>query len=232
MKFFLLILLIIVFSLPLYSADLITIKEVSGKVEIKEPGGNWVKALKGSTIPQGSLISTGFKSSAELDLSGSSTVYVKQLTRMAVDKLAITGKNVDTKLNLKLGRIRADVKTSKGLRHDFTLRTPVSTAAVRGTVFEGGANGDLDVENGKVQQRNRIGQKTTVAGGNSSSVSGGGYNPPATAAQTISNTFNTITVPDTPDDTPAPVTVPPPPSSTPEPGSVTVNWGPYPSAVE
>ena len=222
MKYFLLILLIIVFSSPLYAADLITITEVNGKVEIREPGGNWAKAEKGRTISRGSLISTGFKSSAELDLSGSSTIFIKQLTRMSVDELVVSGNNVNTKLNLKLGRIKADVKTSKGLKHDFTLMTPVSTAAVRGTVFEGSAKGDIDVEKGKIQQKNKIGQKTLVSGGNSSSVSGNGYAPPATAAETVNESFTVET--STQLDNSVPDSPPPPSASESKPGSVTVEW--------
>ena len=216
------VLFIIVLASPIYSADLITIEKVNGKVEIREPGGSWEKAVQGSTIPQGTIISTGFKSSAELDLSGSSTIYVKPLTRMAVDELATTGNKVNTKLNLRLGRIKADVKTSKGLRHDFTLRTPVSTAAVRGTVFEAGANGNLDVESGKIQQKNKIGQKTTVPGGNSSSVSGGGYSPPATPEETVSQDFSVDTSTQVNNTVPA---LPPVENSTiPDPGTVTVEW--------
>ena len=220
MKYIFLLFVIIFFISPLYSADLITLKAVSGKVEIKEPGGAWSSAFSGREIPPGSLISTGFKSSAELDLSRSSTVYVKQLTRMAVDKLLITGKKVDTELNLKLGRIRANVKTSEGLKHNFTLRTPVSTAAVRGTVFEGGANGDLAVETGQMRQTNKIGQSTTVSGGNSSSVSGGGYSPPATAAETTAETF-TVETSTQPEDT---VPIAPPQTTEPENGTVTLDW--------
>ncbi len=134
----------------------------------------------------------------------------------------LAGKKVNTKLNLKLGRIKADVKTSKGMKHDFTLRTPVSTAAVRGTVFEGGANGDLDVERGKVQQRNRIGQSTTVSGGNSSTVGGTGFTPPATAAETAAGAFNVVTSTQ-PDDTVPPV-LPPQTDPLPGAGSVTVDW--------
>lgn len=92
MKYFILILLIIVFITPLYSANLITVTEVKGKVELKEPGESWKLLSEGSTVPQGSLISTGFRSSVELDLGGSSTVFVKQLTRMSVDQLSVTGK--------------------------------------------------------------------------------------------------------------------------------------------
>ncbi len=225
MKYFLLILLIIVFSSPLYSADLITITKVKGKVEIKEPGRNWVTAVNGNTIPQGSVISTGFKSSAELDLSGSSTIFIKPLTRMSVDELVISGDTVNTRLNLKLGRIKANVKTSTGLRHDFTLMTPVSTAAVRGTVFEGSAKGDIDVEKGKIQQKNKIGQKTLVSGGNSSSVSGSGYASPATAVETVNETFTVETstqINNTNPDIP-PINT----STTQDPGTVTVDWETY-----
>ena len=219
MRYPLLILVLIVFLTPLYSADLITIKEVKGKVEVKGPGGSWVKASEGNVIPEGSLISTGFKSYAEVDLGGTSTIYIKQLTRMAVDKLATSGNNVDTKLNLRLGRIKADVKTSTGLKHDFTLRTPVSTAAVRGTVFESSVR-KLEVQTGRIRYTNKIGQNTTVGGGSSSSVAGTGYTPPLTAVETVTETFTveTSTQPET--EVPA-IIVPPPAPTT---GIIYVTW--------
>ena len=217
MKYILLILVIIIAS-PLYSADLITVKTANGKVEIKEPGKAWAAAEEGKVVPEGSVISTGFKSHAELDLSGSSTVFIKQLTRMSVDKLVISGNKVNTKLNLKLGRIKADVKTSSGLKHDFTLKTPVSTAAVRGTVFESSVR-KLEVVTGRISFTNKIGQKTTVSGGESSSVSGTGFTAPATAVETAIASFEveTSTQPDA--DIP-PIIIPPPPTT----GTVHVAW--------
>lgn len=74
----------------------------------------------------------------------------------------------------------AEVKTSKGLKHDFTLRTPVSTAAVKGTVFKSSASGDLEVETGKIKHSNKIGQSVSIRGGASSSIKGNGYKPPET----------------------------------------------------
>ena len=224
MKYTLLILFIIVSASPLFSTDLITIAQVTGKVEIKEPGGNWIKASEGKIIPKGSVISTGFKSSAELDLSGSSTIYVKPLTRIAVNELVITGNKVNTKLNLRLGRIKADVKTSKGLKHDFTLKTPVSTAAVRGTIFEAGSNGNLSVITGKIQQSNKIGQKTTVPGGNSSTVSGSGYSAPATSGETLTGDFAVNTSTQQESDLPE-ITIPPKPTN--QTGTITVSWNLY-----
>lgn len=183
MKYILIILAIIVFISPLYAAENITIKALNGRVEIKEPGNTWSKAFEGREIPAGSVISTGFKSQAELDLNGSSTIFIKQLTRVSVDELAISGKKVNTKLNLRLGRIKADVKTSTGLKHNFTLRTPVSTAAVRGTVFESSVR-KLEVVTGRMKLTNKVGQGTTVDGGSSSSVEGNGYTAPVPPAVT------------------------------------------------
>ena len=218
MKYIFLLFVIIFFISPLYSADLITLKAVSGKVEIKEPGGAWSRAFSGREIPPGSVISTGFKSSAELDLSGSSTVYVKPLTRMAVDKLVISGKNVDTSLNLKLGRIRANVKTAEGLKHNFTLKTPVSTAAVRGTIFESTVR-KLEVVTGRISYSNNIGQKTTVGGGGTSSVEKTGFTPPATVVETVVETF-TVETSTQPDEEVPEIFVPPPPTT----GTVIVPW--------
>ena len=225
MKYLLLFFLTIFIS-PLFSADLITVLSTQGKVEIKQPGESWSKAVEGQTIPEGSVISTGFKSSAELDLSGSSTVYIKQLTRMGVDKLAISGKQVNTKLNLKLGRIKADVKTSKGLRHNFTLKTPVSTAAVRGTVFESSVR-KLEVVTGRISFTNKIGQKTTVDGGGSSSVGGTGFTPPATTAEIVTESFtvNPSTQPE--GDIPEIIVLPAPTT-----GTVTLNWFVDPAVLE
>lgn len=121
----------------------------------------------------------------ELD---SSEIIIKQLTRMSIDKLLRKNNTVKTNLNLKLGRIKADVKTSKGLRHDFTIRTPVSTAAVRGTKFDAGV-GTLEVESGTITYTNKLGQKVTLKEGNKSSVSGGGYKAPEDAASSTLSEF-------------------------------------------
>jgi FecR protein len=218
MKYILIILLIIVFISPVFSAELVTVKTLNGRVEVKEPGGTWSKAFEGKEIPAGTLISTGFKSQAELDLSGSSTIFIKQLTRISVDELKISGKQVNTKLNLRLGRIKANVKTSQGLKHDFTLRTPVSTAAVRGTVFESSVR-KLEVVTGRMKLTNKIGQSTTVGGGSSSSVSGTGYTAPATVIETIIGDFTVET--STQPDAEVPAIVVP---SAPTTGTIYVTW--------
>ena len=191
MKYFFLFLVICISTSSLFPADLIKIMDITGKVEVKEPGKNWEKAFSGSYIPEGTIVSTGFRSETKLDLGNSSIILIKQLTRMSVDKLVIKKEKVSTKLNLKLGRIKAEVKTSERLKHDFKLITPVSTAAVKGTVFEASAHGNLEVKTGKIKFTNKIGQGTSVRGGNSSKVKGKGYNSPEPENEANNEDFTT-----------------------------------------
>ncbi len=182
--FILLILLPVFYS---FSADVPTVKQIQGKVEIKNSQSGWVKAEKGMKISPGALISTGFKSDAVIELDNSE-IYIKQLTRMSIENLSRKQNTVNTELNLRLGRIKADVKSSKGLKHDFTVRTPVSTAAVRGTVFNSGLR-NIIVENGRISYTNRLGQSVTIDGGNSSKIKSKGFDSPQNALETIIDDF-------------------------------------------
>ncbi len=149
------------------------IKDVSGKVEIKAPGGTWKKAAAGMKISKGDYISTGFNSQAVL-LLGESQVIVKQLTRMELEKLVEKEGTLSTGLNLRVGRVRAEVKSTKGLKQNFTLKSPISTAAVRGTSFEyDGRN--LTVYHGSVAFTNPLGQQRLIPAGMESRIQAAGF---------------------------------------------------------
>jgi hypothetical protein len=125
------------------------IREVSGTVETKAPGAAaWRAAAVGQELDTASLISTGFRSTALVRI-GNSTVMVQPLTRLSVEEIA-EGQNGDmVTLNLRTGRIRADVKPPAGRAIEFSVRSPTATASVRGTVFEfDGLH--LNVEEGRV----------------------------------------------------------------------------------
>ena len=183
--FILLILLPVFYS---FSADVPTVKQIQGKVEIKNSQSGWVKAEKGMKVSPGALISTGFRSNAVIELDNSE-LYIKQLTRMSIENLSRKQNTVNTKLNLQLGRIKADVKSAKGLKHDFTVRTPVSTAAVRGTIFNSGLR-NIIVDNGRISYTNRIGQTVTIEGGSSSKIRSRGFDSPQNALETLIADFN------------------------------------------
>jgi len=166
------------------------IKEISGKVEIKQPGKDWVPAEKNQEVSKGAMLSTGFNSFAVLDL-GTSKIQMKPLSRMTLDELMKSEGAVKTAVNLRVGRVRVQVDKSEGLKHDFTVKTPVSTAAVRGTEFDfDGLR--LKVLSGLVAFSNASGQMRFVAGGESSSISGTSA-PASTEAAFLATTSTTIT---------------------------------------
>jgi hypothetical protein len=155
---------------PAFSAQQAVVKEMKGKVELKAPGGSWTPATAGATLSRGTVISTGFNSSAVLDL-GQSVINVRALTRMTLEELVEEKGTVKTELFLDVGRVRADIKSTEGVAHDFKLKSTVSTASVRGTILEG--DGEVWIsEDGTFIVTNNSGQKVTVGKGQKTKVTG------------------------------------------------------------
>lgn len=156
-------------------------KEVKGKVEVKSGTAGWRTLSVGMSLNKGTTISTGFNASAVLDVEGA-VLQVKPLTRMRIDELVKREGTVSTGLYLKVGKVKADIKTSEDLKHDFSLRSSVSTAAVRGTSFEfDGTN--LWVENGTVVLTNLLNQARSFTGGQEGKIES--YTPPPSPEETI-----------------------------------------------
>lgn len=150
------------------------VKEASGKVEILVGQRSWTAATVGMAVPVGATISTGFNSRAVLDL-GNALLTVSPLTRMRLDELIEQEGTVKTDLYLRVGKVRAEVKTAAGLRQDFKLRSPVSTAAVRGTGL--GYDGySVEVYEGNVVYFNLLGQSRSYGAGEGGG--GTGYGTP------------------------------------------------------
>jgi hypothetical protein len=152
------------------------IRQMTGKVELQAaPQQAWVPAKIGIAVPLGTTISTGFNSTAVLDL-GASVVQVNPLTRTRIDELVQKQGVVRTDLFLRVGKVKAEVKSVQGLTQDFKVKSPVSTAAVRGTGFEYDGY-ELYVFEGLVTFSNLIGQSATYAPGEQGSTTG--YDMPA-----------------------------------------------------
>jgi hypothetical protein len=143
-----------------FTQTTVTIKEVSGKVEIQVPGGNWQPAEAGMIISQGTMISTGFGSTAVLELKGA-LVTVNQLARIELTELLEKEGALETKMNLDFGKIDADIFSTEGLEHNFELKSPISTASVRGCSFSFDGF-TLDVTGGTVLYINNLGQVRTI----------------------------------------------------------------------
>ena len=70
------ILLLAALLVPALAQTDATVRSVSGKVEIQPSGGGWTPLAAGDRIAQGSTISTGFRSTAVLEV-GSAVLEVK-----------------------------------------------------------------------------------------------------------------------------------------------------------
>lgn len=151
----------------------VTVGSMSGKVEIRPPGMSWQSASEGMSVPVNSMISTGFASEAMIVMDNAD-ITVKPLTRMTIQDFASSGSTTTTKLFLGAGKIRADVKRSSNLINDFQVRSPVATAAVRGTsfTFDGVT---LEVITGSVDFFGQKGAKVNVSGGGKSEADEEGY---------------------------------------------------------
>jgi hypothetical protein len=112
------------------------IRSVQGTVEVKAPGAAaWQPASAGQELEEATLVSTGFKSSALLEI-GNSTLTVRPLTRLSLKEIRSAAEAERVEIQLSAGRIRADVKPPAGRNVNFTVRAPIATASVRGTVFD------------------------------------------------------------------------------------------------
>lgn len=148
-----------------------TITEVAGKVECKLPGNDWKTAKVGDTLPAGSFISTGFKSTAIIKTE-SATLTVKPVTRLSLEELIKSEGTTKTQMFLMAGRVKAEVTPKEGEKAEFKVKSPTATASVRGTGFEfDGQN--LLVDHGAVQfeSGSGIGIPKMVASGEFSTIS-------------------------------------------------------------
>ncbi len=155
---------------PAFSDVSAEVKSVSGKVEIKVPGGNWTSVSTGMNLSSGTIISTGFNASVVLEVNNA-TINVKQLTRMELSEILEAQGNVSTNLFLNFGKIEADIVPRENIEHNFTIKSPICTAAVRGTtiVME---PVKVDVLAGDVEVSNNLGQTRSIGAGESMTITG------------------------------------------------------------
>jgi hypothetical protein len=163
------VLLLLCLTVGFVSAQNAVIKEIKGTVEVKAPGESaWKTAVAGQQLVKAAVINTGFRSTALITLNNS-VITVQPMTRLSLEELTVNQGNEQVSLNLQSGRVRADVNPPAGGRTDFTVRSPVATASVRGTSFDfDGTN--LSVDKGRVQVSGSNGSPVYVAAGNAVST--------------------------------------------------------------
>jgi len=146
-----------------FAADLeAKVISLSGKVEYAN-GTNWEAAQEGLILNKGSTISTGFRSTAVLQI-GSAKVTVKALSRLTVQELAEQAGLISADIFLQVGRVNADVAKVPEKTLNYQFKSPIATASVRGTEldFDGVT---LKVIHGSVDYISPKGQRNLVNGG-------------------------------------------------------------------
>jgi len=137
-KAFFLVLAALLLAAPALSAAQPTavLTSLKGKVEVKAPGATaWTAATEGQVLSPAVTLSTGFDSSVVVVID-KTTIQVKPLTRMTIDKLVSAGGTVKTSTFLRVGSVSASVKSAEGVKQDLKVQSPYSTASVRGTEFD------------------------------------------------------------------------------------------------
>ena len=150
-----------------------TIRELTGEVELKPAGASaFSPARAGSVVAQNTIVSTGFRSTAVIEV-GSSVITVQPLTRLSLSEIQSSSGIENIQMNLQAGRIRVDVHAPAGSKTNFSVQSPSATASVRGTSFEMDTL-NLNVLTGDVAFLNNIGLGMMVSGGLESSVGNDG----------------------------------------------------------
>ena len=121
---------------------------VKGKVEVNR-GDAWVSLKVGDEVNESETISTGFQSEARLNYNGS-VMAVPALSRITLETLQSSGSKETVSLKVDTGAVRSKVTHTEGKRIEYTARTSVAVASVRGTDFAVFANGKAKVWEGAI----------------------------------------------------------------------------------
>ena len=145
------------------------IKEINGTVETKSAEAASFRAARiGERLSQDTVISTGFRSFAIVEI-GSTSITVRPLTRLTLTEIQASAGTETLSVNLQSGRVRVDVKPPAGTKAAMSVASPSATASVRGTSFEFDTR-NLYVDEGTVSFMGKRGQAVRVAAGTSSRV--------------------------------------------------------------
>ncbi|MGI5173005.1 FecR domain-containing protein [Treponema sp. OMZ 840] len=186
---------------PVAALDAVVVSVV-GKAEMQTAKG-WESIQAGTKIGTGTMISTGFKSQAVLEI-GKSTVTVQPLSRLTVEQLTERADADVSKIYLDAGSLKANVKAAENKRVGFTVKSPVATASVRGTSGTIDAFGSLVSTSGiwafappEEDDENFLGIAVSKGSGASVTAKGSVVPPQIHNTQTATSPVSTAVAPST-----------------------------------
>lgn len=131
-KIIVLLIAILLISSPL-AAKSAKVTFVRGKAEVNR-NNTWIQLSVGDLINESETISTGFKSELRLNVDGS-IIAVAALSRITLENLSVTSTQNTVNLFVNTGAARSKISHTNGKKIDYSARTSVAVASVRGTDF-------------------------------------------------------------------------------------------------
>lgn len=114
----------------------VTVVSPQRKVEAQRNESGWEPATAGMKLADGDRVHTGFKAGVTLNFPDGSRLHVGPMTILHLTDIAVGPEGgVQARLLLKTGEVKLQVNRSTGARGDFQVKTPTTTASVRGTKF-------------------------------------------------------------------------------------------------
>jgi hypothetical protein len=175
---------IVLVSAPLFFAAVAcaqtsyaTLESFSGDVQIKQSAGeDFAGAREAMGISEGASLMTGFESEATIRFADDSKVQVRELSKVKIDKMEMKKGSVNTRLELGVGNVRANVSKRQDTTTDFEVKTPMATVSVRGTDKEIWSYSDTGTYvrcyEGVVDTANQGGQNVILTAGERTRVEG------------------------------------------------------------
>ena len=118
------------------AADNATLAVVHGDVDTMHAGGQFAAALDGDVVASGDVVRANAQGLAVVTFFDGSTLAIEPGSQVTVTNVSrLAGDGINVQIEQTLGRTWAAVqKLAPGSQ--FQIKTPTSTAAVRGTAFE------------------------------------------------------------------------------------------------
>jgi FecR-like protein len=149
--------------------DCVTVGQLQRKVEVQRAEAGWEPATVGMKLVRGDRVHTGFKASVVLTFPDGSRLQVGDMALIQINDVGLGPQGgIRARLFLKTGEVTAEVNRSTGASGDFQVKTPTTTASVRGTVFSvrfDGSATTVAVTKSSVQVTANNGATATVPAG-------------------------------------------------------------------
>lgn len=142
------------------------------------PDQDWQLITASTRIPTGAEIFVGGDPLVLRYDEWDTNVVIDPFSQVGTSFLAAEGSGIAATMQLRLGRVAAQVNPDKTSVTDFSVKAPIATASVRGTIFAvtwDGERMEVEVEEGTVEVASDAGEERDIHGGESVTVSDAGF---------------------------------------------------------